>query len=93
MFEHESSLMRYRWDKQEMRNYGEPVHEDNDILGVFSPHEYTHFTPGWGAVLLGTYIGAFGVLCAVVSLTYPDRVSLRREQITYERWLTSSSLR
>ena len=40
------------WDKQEMRNYGETVHEDNDILGVFSPFEYTHFKPGWGLVLI-----------------------------------------
>lgn len=39
-----------RWDKQERRNYGETVHEDNDILGIFTPEEYTHVTPGWGAV-------------------------------------------
>jgi hypothetical protein len=39
------------WDPIEKRNYGETVHEDNDILGVFSPDEYTHFKPGWGAVL------------------------------------------
>lgn len=45
-------LMCYRWDPQERRNYGEPVHEDNDILGIFSPEEYTHVKPGWGAVLL-----------------------------------------
>ncbi|KAK0841969.1 hypothetical protein LTR03_009601 [Friedmanniomyces endolithicus] len=38
------------WDKQERRNYGEPLHEDNDILGIFSPHEYTHVTPAWGLV-------------------------------------------
>jgi len=40
------------WDKQERRNYGEPVHEDNDILGMFSPEVYTHFTPAWGGVLI-----------------------------------------
>ncbi|CZT22260.1 uncharacterized protein RCC_08129 [Ramularia collo-cygni] len=40
------------WDPQERRNYGEPIHEDNDILGIFTPEEYTHFKPGWGAVLL-----------------------------------------
>lgn len=65
------------WDKQERRNYGEPVHEDNDILGIFSPEEYTHFKPGWGAVLLGTFIGSVGVLCAVISRYYPDRVRYR----------------
>ena len=40
------------WDPIERRNYGEPVHEDNDILGIFSPEQYTHFTAGWGGVLL-----------------------------------------
>ena len=40
------------WDPQERRNYGEVVHEDNDILGIISPEAYTHFTPGWGGVLV-----------------------------------------
>ena len=40
------------WDPQERRNYGEAVHEDNDVLGVFSPEAYTHFSTGWGGVLM-----------------------------------------
>lgn len=40
------------WDPIERRNYGETVHEDNDILGVLSTEDYNHFTPGWGAFLL-----------------------------------------
>lgn len=40
------------WDPQERRNYGEPVHEDNDVLGIFSPEAYTHYTPGFGGVLM-----------------------------------------
>lgn len=63
-----------RWDPQERRNYGETVHEDNDILGIFSPEEYTHFKPGWGAVLLGTFVASVGVLCGVVYRYYPDQV-------------------
>ncbi|CAK3760342.1 NADH:ubiquinone oxidoreductase subunit like [Lecanosticta acicola] len=66
------------WDPQERRNYGEPVHEDNDILGIFSPEEYTHFTPGWGAVLLGMFAGSVGVLCAVVYRYYPDKPAVSR---------------
>jgi NADH dehydrogenase (ubiquinone) 1 beta subcomplex subunit 8 len=50
------------------------VHEDNDILGVFSPDEYTHFKPGWGAVLFGSFVASVGVLCAIVYQTYPDQV-------------------
>ena len=36
------------WDAQEKRNFGEPVHEDNEILSVFSPEQYTHVSPGKG---------------------------------------------
>ena len=66
------------WDKQERRNYGEPVHEDNDILGMFSPEEYTHFKPGWGAVCLGTFVATFLGLVAVVGVYYPDMPAVRR---------------
>lgn len=66
------------WDKQERRNYGEPVHEDNDILGMFSPEEYTHFKPGWGAFCLGTFIVTFLGLVTVVGFNYPDMPAVRR---------------
>ena len=69
------------WDKQDRRNYGEPVHEDNDIQGAIALHDYDHFKPGWGAVLLGTFVAtAFG-LAGIVSLYYPDRKSVPK---TYE---------
>ncbi|KAK1907936.1 hypothetical protein P3342_013255 [Pyrenophora teres f. teres] len=64
------------WDKQERRNYGEPCHEDNDILGVLSLHDYNHFTPGWGAVLLGISVATVFGLCAAVSTIYPDKISV-----------------
>ena len=66
------------WDKQERRNYGEPVHEDNDILGMFSPEEYTHFTPGKGIFLIGCWVASVLGLCGVVSLYYPDKPSAPR---------------
>ncbi|KAF1825411.1 uncharacterized protein K489DRAFT_421695 [Dissoconium aciculare CBS 342.82] len=66
------------WDPIEKRNYGETVHEDNDILGVFSPDEYTHFKPGWGAVLFGSFVASVGVLCAVVYQLYPDQPAVSR---------------
>ncbi|KAF2259556.1 hypothetical protein CC78DRAFT_58106 [Lojkania enalia] len=64
------------WDKQERRNFGEPVHEDNDILSILSLHEYDHFTPGWGGVLMGTFILSVLGLCGAVALVYPDKVSV-----------------
>ncbi|KJX99735.1 NADH:ubiquinone oxidoreductase 20.1kD subunit like protein [Zymoseptoria brevis] len=66
------------WDPQERRNYGEPIHEDNDILGIFTTESYTHFKPGWGGVLLGSFIGAVGALCVVVGIYYPDKPSVTR---------------
>ena len=66
------------WDKQERRNYGEPVHEDNDVLGVFSPHEYDHYKPGFGFFLLGCFVATFMGVVGVVSLYYPDKPSVHR---------------
>lgn len=66
------------WDKQERRNFGEPVHEDNDILGVFSTEQYTHFKPGFGALLMGTFIATVFTLCGVVGVFYPDKASVPR---------------
>jgi NADH dehydrogenase (ubiquinone) 1 beta subcomplex subunit 8 len=64
------------FDQQERRNYGEPCHEDHDILGVLSLHEYDHFSPGWGAVLLGTFVLSVFGLCAAVGTVYPDKKSV-----------------
>ncbi|KAJ5225106.1 hypothetical protein N7468_006331 [Penicillium chermesinum] len=64
------------WDKQERRNFGEPVHEENEILGVFSPEQYTHVSAGKGALHFGCFVAAFLGLCGVVSLFYPDKPSV-----------------
>lgn len=67
------------WDKQERRNFGEPVHEDHDILGMFSPYEYTWTTPGKGLMQIGAFIVTFFGVLSVVKMTYPDKVSYPRE--------------
>jgi len=67
------------WDKQERRNYGEPLHEDDDIMGMFSPHEYTHAKPGKAFFQLGCFIATVFGLCGIVSLTYEDRPSAPKE--------------
>jgi len=66
-------------DKQERRNFGEPVHEDNDILGVFSLDDYSHMSPGRGAVLWAGFIASVLGLGYAVKLTYPDRPSAPTE--------------
>lgn len=67
------------WDKQDRRNYGEPVHEDHDILGLFSPEEYTHTKPGMALFQLGCFGVALFGLCAAVYAVYPDKASTPRE--------------
>ncbi|KAL8939578.1 MAG: hypothetical protein Q9216_003280 [Gyalolechia sp. 2 TL-2023] len=53
------------WDKQERRNFGEPVHEDHDILGMMSLHEYTHFTARRAFFLMGCFVTSILGLCGV----------------------------
>ena len=67
------------WDKQERRNFGEPVHEDNDILGVFSLEEYRHMTGKRAALMWLGFIGCVLGLSLVVRQNYPDRPSAPRE--------------
>ncbi|KAL7629607.1 hypothetical protein AAE478_001129 [Parahypoxylon ruwenzoriense] len=67
------------WDKQERRNYGEPVHEDGDILGIFSLYEYTWISPGKGLLQMGAFIATFVGVCWVVGRLLPDRPSYPRE--------------
>ncbi|KAJ5558101.1 NADH:ubiquinone oxidoreductase ASHI subunit [Penicillium sp. DV-2018c] len=69
------------WDAQEKRNFGEPVHEDNEILGVFSPEQYTHVSAGKGAFHLGCFVVAFLGLVGIVSLNYPDKPSVPKTYV------------
>ncbi|KAH7312634.1 NADH:ubiquinone oxidoreductase 20.1kD subunit [Stachybotrys elegans] len=67
------------WDPQERRNFGERLHEDNDILGIFSPWEYTWTTTRPGLIMVGTFIAVFMGITGVVYLTYPDQPTYPRE--------------
>lgn len=67
------------WDKQERRNYGEPAHEDNDQLGIFTPYEYTWVSPRKGLLQLGMFVAAFLSVCYAIKLTYPDVPSYPKE--------------
>ncbi|KAG5951101.1 hypothetical protein E4U53_003775 [Claviceps sorghi] len=67
------------WDPQERRNFGEPIHEDNDVLGIFSPYEYTWTKPGPGLVMIGAFVAVFLGLSGLVYLKYPDQPTYPRE--------------
>ncbi|KAE9984583.1 hypothetical protein BLS_001958 [Venturia inaequalis] len=66
------------WDKQERRNYGEPVHEDNDTLGLFTTEVYTWTTPGHGIKLQGAFVVALLTLLGAVYVTVPEKPSVPR---------------
>jgi NADH dehydrogenase (ubiquinone) 1 beta subcomplex subunit 8 len=67
------------WDQQERRNYGEPIHEDNDVLGIFTTEAYTWTKPGKGAVMFATFIASVFGLATVVGWVYPDKPAVARE--------------
>lgn len=66
------------WDKQERRNFGEPVHEDNDILGMFSPYDYTHVSARKAFFQLGCFAATVVGLCGIVSIYYEDTPAVPR---------------
>ena len=54
------------------------IHEDNDILGRFTPEEYTWTTPGKGIFQLGCAAGVMFSLIGAVYTFYPDRPAIPR---------------
>jgi len=64
--------------KQERRNFGEPVHEDEDEMGVFSLEEYTVMSGKMGVAMWTFFLGCVGALSFGVYATYPDRPSAPR---------------
>lgn len=54
------------------------MHEDNDVLGVFSTEPYTHAKPLTAFASFGTFILATFGLCGVVYMYYPDKASTPR---------------
>lgn len=48
-------------------------------MGIFSPEEYTHSTPGKAVLQIGVFVLAVFGLCGVVAMNYPDKPSAPRE--------------
>lgn len=66
------------WDKQERRNFGEPVHEDDDIMGMLTTHDYNHVSPARGFLWFGTFWLVFAAGIGVVYRYYPDKPYVER---------------
>jgi hypothetical protein len=54
------------------------VHEDNDILGRFSPEEYTWVSPAKGLFQIGCFVTTVFGLLGVVYMFYPDMPAVPR---------------
>ncbi|TGZ77679.1 hypothetical protein EX30DRAFT_180224 [Ascodesmis nigricans] len=68
------------WDKQERRNFGEAAHEDNDMLGRFTPEAYTWIaSPQKGLFQIGLFISTVLALSGTVYMVYPDKPAVPRE--------------
>ncbi|KAI1176178.1 hypothetical protein F4777DRAFT_280484 [Nemania sp. FL0916] len=67
------------WDKQDRRIFGEPVHQDNDTLGIFSLYEYTFVSSRMAFMQLGIFVASTLGICWAVSQVYPDKQSVPRE--------------
>ncbi|KAI9665298.1 MAG: hypothetical protein M1831_001735 [Alyxoria varia] len=74
------------WDKQERRNFGEPVHEDNDLLAVFSTEPYTHASPGKAGLHFMAFVAVtLGVIGTVYAFT-PERPATFRTFENGHEW-------
>lgn len=60
------------WDQQGRRNWGEPVHEDDDILGRFSLHNYDYAGTRFALVGWGVFISAILGLTGAVYMVMPE---------------------
>lgn len=54
------------------------MHEDDDILGMFTPEDYDFYTAPQAFGLLGCFCLAVASLCGVVWFTYPDKPAVDR---------------
>ena len=54
------------------------MHEDNDVLGMFSPEEYTFYSSAQSFALIGCFVAAFMSVCGIAWIYYPDKPAVDR---------------
>jgi NADH dehydrogenase (ubiquinone) 1 beta subcomplex subunit 8 len=70
----------YGWDHPtQRRNFGETVHEDDDILGTFTLHDYTHFTTAQASLGWAGFISFILGLTYIASWTKPEKPAWPKE--------------
>ncbi|CAO1635361.1 unnamed protein product [Sympodiomycopsis kandeliae] len=70
------------WDPQEKANFGETLHEQEDILGVFAPDLHPNVTPQSAARQLGVAALCFAGFFTLIYYMTPEAPFVRR---TYPR--------
>ncbi|KAG0746262.1 hypothetical protein G6F57_008668 [Rhizopus arrhizus] len=65
------------WDPQDRRNFGETLHEEDEIMGVWAPdlHEYS---PRKALAQLALFAGAIASVAGIVYKTYPESPAVKR---------------
>ncbi|SAM01316.1 hypothetical protein [Absidia glauca] len=65
------------WDPQDKRNFGETVHEEDEVMGVWAPDLHT-YSPYKAVAQLAMFAGVIASFVGVVYTTYPDRPAVKR---------------
>ncbi|KAI7856821.1 hypothetical protein BDC45DRAFT_502389 [Circinella umbellata] len=65
------------WDPQDKRNFGEAVHEEDELMGVWAPDLHT-YSPYKALAQLGFVAAAIGGFSYLVYKTYPESPATRR---------------
>ncbi|CDH56272.1 nadh-ubiquinone oxidoreductase ashi subunit (ci-ashi or ndufb8) domain-containing protein [Lichtheimia corymbifera JMRC:FSU:9682] len=65
------------WDPQDKRNFGETVHEEDELYGVWAPDLF-HYSPYKALAQLGLAAGIFAGVSYLVYNNYPERPASKR---------------
>ncbi|RCH85944.1 hypothetical protein CU098_009835, partial [Rhizopus stolonifer] len=59
------------WDPQDKRNFGEPLHEEDEIMSVWAP-DLHNYSPHKAAAQLALFAGVFASVAGIVYNFYPE---------------------
>ncbi|KAI9492064.1 hypothetical protein BDB00DRAFT_830040 [Zychaea mexicana] len=65
------------WDPQDKRNFGEPVHEEDELMGVWAPDLHT-YSPYKALAQLGLAGGLIAGFAYFIYNTYPEPPAAKR---------------
>ncbi|KAI8981849.1 hypothetical protein BDF20DRAFT_863590 [Mycotypha africana] len=68
----------YGWDDpQDKRNFGETLHEEDELFGVWAP-DLHHYSPYKALFQFGLATAIFATFAGIVYKTYPDKPAVPR---------------